>query len=354
MMSLSLYKYFTQSTFILVVILISGLFLSCSNAKTNNENRLVQPRIHGFNLVAPREVFSLDSLQKLKDTGAKWVAVVPYAFCNSVTGEIIFDHERQWWGEKPEGVSETIKMAHSLNLKVMLKPHLWVGGQGWAGDLEFENDSLWSFFEKQYSDYLMVYAQIADSLNVEMLCIGTEIRKSTSQRPNYWYKLIEDTKHNYKGLLTYAANWDEYDQIKFWNDLDYIGIDAYFPLSSEKNPKKSKLIKAWKQPIEEMKKISLQYNKPVLFTEYGFESIDYPTIGHWKVSKDTLSINFEAQKTAFESTYEALAGEKWWAGGLIWKWHLTQNGLQKRTKKAYTAQDKPALESIKNEFNQKQ
>jgi hypothetical protein len=341
---------FSKVIFRLVVALMISSFVSCSSGKTNNEIQFVNSRIHGFNLVAPRQVFSLDSLQKLKKSGAEWVAIVPYAFCNSTTGEIVFDHERQWWGEKPKGVSETIKMAHSLHLKVMIKPHLWVGGQGWAGDLEYESDSLWNVFEVNYEKYLTVYAKIADSLNVEMLCIGTEMRQSTRIRGAFWPDLIKHIKHNYGGRLTYAANWDEYNEIKFWGDLDYIGIDAYFPLSSDKNPNKSDLVKAWKKPLEEMEKVSYQFQKPIIFTEYGYESIDYNTTGHWNVSKDTLSVNFRAQKLAFEAVYEAIANENWWAGGFIWKWHLTQNGRQQRTIKAYTPQNKPAYDVIKKEF----
>ena len=340
---------FNLEVFILITVLIS-----CSSGKTNNENNSKKVSIQGFNLVAPRQVFSLDSLKKLKESGAGWVAVVPYAFCNAATGEITFNHERQWWGEKPEGVTETIKMAHSLDLKVMLKPHLWVGGQGWAGDLEFDNENLWSVFEDDYQKYLMVYANLADSLKVEMLCIGTEIRKSTSARIPFWLNLIQLTKKNYSGLLTYAANWDEYNQIEFWDQLDYIGIDAYFPLSSEKIPLKNELVVAWGKPIKEMKEVSQKFDKPILFTEYGYESIDYNTIGHWNVSKDSLPVNFEAQKIAFDAIYEALYSETWWVGGFIWKWHLTQDGKQKRTIKGYTPQDKPALEVIQKEFTLKQ
>lgn len=307
-------------------------------------------RINGFNLVAPPQAFPIDSLQSVKNTGAEWVSVVPYAFCNAQTAEIFYDRPRQWWGEKPEGIKETILMAKSLGMKVMLKPHLWVGGQGWAGDLEFKSDSLWHVFEQQYAQYINTYSKIADSLDVEIFCIGTEIRKSTETRNDFWNHLISNTRQHYKGKITYAANWDEYNQIKFWNELDYIGIDAYFPLSDEKSPTKDELINTWELPMKEMKNISDKFNKQILFTEYGYESIDYNTMGHWKLSKDTLNVNFENQKIAFEALYESLNSTKWWQGGFIWKWHLNRNGLNKRTVKAYTPQNKLALKAIEAEF----
>ncbi|WP_139828064.1 glycoside hydrolase family 113 [Marivirga sericea] len=315
------------------------------------DSRTAKPeKIKGFNLVAPPQVFPLDSLQKVKEVGASWVAIVPYAFCNAQTGEITFDHQRQWWGEKPTGVKETIIMAKSLGFRIMLKPHLWVGGQGWAGDLEFESDSLWEVFEEQYTAYISTYAKIADSLNVEIYCLGTEIRKSTGSRNDFWIELISKSRSTYSGKLTYAANWDEYDQIEFWNQLDYIGIDAYFPLSEKKSPTTQELIKAWLEPKKEMKKISEKYHRPILFTEYGYESIDYNTMGHWKLSKDSLSVNFDNQKIAFRALYQTLNQEDWWVGGFIWKWHLTRNGLHRRTVKAFTPQNKPAIETITSAF----
>jgi hypothetical protein len=232
----------------------------------------------------------------------------------------------------------------------MLKPHLWVGGQGWAGDLQFDSDSTWKVFENQYETYLMNYVHIADSVNVEMLCLGTEIRQSTKSRKGFWDKLISQSKFHYKGKLTYAANWDEYDQIDFWDQLDYIGVDAYFPLSEVKNPSKEDLILAWEQPKKEMKKLSDRYQKPILFTEYGYESIDYNTMGHWKLSKDSLSVNFQNQSIAFEALFESFHSEDWWAGGFIWKWHLDRTGLHRRAIKAYTPQDKPALQTIQSAY----
>lgn len=336
---------------LLTLTLVVILAFYFKNGSEDSSSGFRQDRIDGFSLVAPRDVFLLDSLKKVKATGAEWVALVPYAFCDAATGEITFDHPSQWWGEKSEGIKESIMMAKSIGLKVMLKPHLWVGGQGWAGDLTFSKDSLWNNFESDYTAYLMNYAQIAETMQIEIFCIGTEIRKSTELRAHFWQKLIPSIRSVYSGKLTYAANWDEYENVGFWKELDFIGIDAYFPLSDAKNPSTLDLEMGWQIPLKQMREVSKRVNKPILFTEYGYESIDYPAMGHWNVSKDSLEINFSAQKTAFEAMYNVLQNESWWSGGFIWKWHLTQNGLQQRTIKAYTPQNKPAMEAISKAFN---
>ena len=332
---------------LILTLIITAWILASESPKEKLSNRL-----NGVNLVAPRQPFQLDSLRTVQAIGANWVAIVPYAFCNSQTAEITFNHQRQWWGEKPEGVIESIKMAHSLGLKIMLKPHLWVGGQGWAGDLSFASDSLWQVFERHYEMYIGTYIKIADSLQVELVCIGTEVRQSTAQRNEFWQKLISQSKLQYSGKLTYAANWDEYENIDFWDQLDYIGIDAYFPLSEEKFINKDGLMRAWQMPKTEMRRLSEHYQKQILFTEYGYESIDYNTMGHWNISKDSLSVNFENQAVAFAALYDSFQSEDWWAGGFIWKWHLDRTGIGKRTSKAYTPQDKPAINVIRDHFFQ--
>ncbi len=82
-------------------------------------------------------------------------------------------------------------------------------------------------------------------------------------------------KQTYHGKLTYAANWDDYKKFPFWEKLNYIGVDAYFPLSSDKIPSVNSLQKSWKKYIDEMEKISLKHNRPILFTEYGYRNVDY-------------------------------------------------------------------------------
>jgi hypothetical protein len=62
---------------------------------------------------------------------------------------------------------------------------------------------------------------------MELFCFGTELGIQSQKRLQYWAQLIVKKK-NIKGKLTYAANWDDFDK-PFWNELDYIGIDAYFP-----------------------------------------------------------------------------------------------------------------------------
>ena len=78
---------------------------------------------------------------------------------------------------------------------------------------------------------------------------------------------------HYPGPLTYAANWwQEYDRIAFWDALDYIGVNAFFPLSQAANPPLATLRQSAAQIAQEIAQVHRLTGKPVLFTEVGFKA----------------------------------------------------------------------------------
>ncbi|NJK82690.1 MAG: hypothetical protein HC912_01615, partial [Saprospiraceae bacterium] len=210
-------------------LIILFLATDCQQQLTSRSalEHLPKP-IEGLSFVAPPRPFSSDPMPLVKSVGAEWIAVIPYGFTRLGDSVVHFDENKQWWGEGRAGCEETIRLAHAAQLNVMLKPQIWIP-QGWTGDLDFENDQQWAIWEKSYEDYLLRFATLAAEKKVAMLCIGTEFKISVQKRPDFWRSLIAKVRTQYSGKLVYAANWDEYPLISFWDDLDYIGINAYFP-----------------------------------------------------------------------------------------------------------------------------
>lgn len=332
---------------IIARLLCFGVFIVVGFSKVLTTDK-PKAMINGVSLVAPRDQIEGDHLLPVKNLAANWIAIIPYAFINPNHPEVTFDHERQWWGERTEGTIATIKMSQALGLKIMLKPHVWIRGQGWAGDFSLQNEEQWKLWSESYTKYLIHYAKIADSLAVDMLCIGTEFRMLVKEKPSYWINLIEKIRLVYSGKLIYAANWDNYEQVKFWDQLDYIGIDAYFPLSEEKTPNPDNLNERWKRLTPKLQDFSRRHNRNIVFTEFGYQSIDYTTAGHWKYNQDTLQINLTAQRNAYQSIFESLWSESWFSGGFVWKWHAWHERYGGPTCKRYTPQNKPSEELIKD------
>ena len=333
------------SSFIIITLVI-GLLSFNKDSERNI-------KINGMSFVAPRNEISMNELMPLQKINAGWIAVIPYSYIRKGEAEVLYHPKRQHWGETPVGVAKTIEMAHNLNMKVMVKPHVWVSGQGWAGDFELDSEEKWQIWEESYSRYILTFAQLADSINAELFCIGTEFRKAVVQRPDYWKGLIKKVKEVYKGKITYAANWDNFENVPFWEDLDYIGVDAYFPISEEKTPTKNLLIGRWTENKNQLKAQSDEYDKPILFTEFGFQSVDFTTDGHWKFNQDTLAVNLNSQAHAFDATFDVFWKEDWFAGGFVWKWHSNHESIGGFDCKRYTPQNKPAESVIKDWFSKK-
>lgn len=302
--------------------------------------------INGVSLVNPPRVIGMEEMGEVKRINAGWVGVIPYGFSRSGEPQVTFDSERQWWGERTEGSCMLIEYAKSHNLKVMLKPHVWVRGEGWTGDFDLNSEDDWKVWEKDFSSYILNYVRVADSLNVEMLCIGTEYRQPAKERPAFWRELIKDIRKVYDGKITYASNWDNYENISWWDAVDYIGIDAYFPLAEGAHPTIAEIEEGWEPIKVELASFSAKWDKPILFTEYGFQSANGAAGKHWELDKSSENINEQLQADAYQATYQALMDENWFAGGFLWKWHFTYQGGGRWRGTEWTPQNKPAEKVI--------
>lgn len=307
--------------------------------------------IKGITVVAPPTPMTDKALKRLKDIHTKWVAFVPYAFSRLGQPNVSFNNERQWWGEKSEGIESSIISARKVGLKIMLKPQVYIGG-GWVGDVDFASEIEWKKWEESYKAYIMEFAQIAAKHKVEMFCIGTEYNVAVKKRANYWKGLIKEIKQTYKGQLIYSANWDNYQEVTFWDELDYIGISSYFPLSQANNPTVNLLYKEWKPIKKTLKSFSRKHNKKIIFTEYGYLSVDGCAGKTWELEKDihSLTINHQAQSNAYDALWSSFGEEDFWGGGFLWKWFPDNMGHEGYIEKDYTPQEKPAELILKKWF----
>ncbi len=301
-------------------------------------------RIEGFNLEAPPAAFDPAEFDRIRELGAEWVSVIPYAFSVPGQTEVWFDSERQWWGETREGYTRSIRWAHEKGLKVMLKPQIWIRNQGWAGNFMIDDPHEARQWMKNYERYILQCAEVARDEGVELFCFSTEFRKMVEKYPHLWNELIDDIKTIYKGPLTYAANWDSYRNLEIWPRLDYIGIDAYFPLETSDPPDLQKIMKAWLPWKKEIIAFSKKLNKEILFTEYGYKSVKNSHHGHWKEGAGTP--DEEIQALCYEALFRTFYPEPRWRGGLAWKWFLHDLDHRRAHRKTGFSPQGKAAESV--------
>jgi hypothetical protein len=267
--------------------------------------------------------------------------VIPYGFTRLKEPKVHYNTDRQWWGEREEGVRETIRLAKTSNVKVVLKPQLYIPGS-WTGSLDYKTSAEWEQWEGDYTDYVMTFAKIATELDVPVFCVGTEFKISARKREQYWRNLIIQVRAIYKGKLIYAANWDEYMDVPFWDALDYVGINAYFPLKDTKTPSLESLKKAWEPHKKAIRHFYNKTKKPIVFTEYGYLSVDGCAHNTWELEGKvkTLAVNEQAQANALQALLETFWDEPYWYGGFIWKWFPNMRGGEGYNSRDYTPQGK--------------
>ena len=273
---------------------------------------------------------------------------MPFGSLSTINSpEIWFNANKQWFGETAKGVSQYASAFKKVGIKIMLKPQLWVRRGEFTGFIEMKTEEDWLALEKSYEDFILYHAENAKNINAEIFCIGTELEKFVLQRPKYWKNLIAKIKYIYKGKLTYAANWDEYKRLSFWNELDFIGVDAYFPLSDEQSPSIASLEKGWKIHKDEIKRIHQKFNKPILFTEFGYRSVDFFAKKPWLIDRMEGGVNLQNQVNGLQAIHNQFWKEDWFAGGFIWKWFHVHNRVGGEKDNRFTPQNKPSEAVLK-------
>lgn len=357
----------------------SGDYIRLPGGAQNNNSTYFAQRGHRFSLnchSGEKKANSIMSLDQLKVTLPKvrWVAPVVAWFANSLNAanckimpgveyennmevmhipwkvrhyDRVDAHKITKKDNKPiyggttadTAIIKYLQELRKRGYKVMFYPMLFVDttGKPWRGRITCKAQEVKSFFRNKggYNAFILHYARLTKNL-VDAFIIGSELRGLTT---------IHDEKFNFPAVqelvelakevrtimgsdvkISYAADWSEYhhtsggwynmDELWGCHDIDFIGIDAYFPLTDWKNTnydindaiaawdsgegfdffytdtertirKKLDIAYAWKNITwwwsnthinPDSKKTSwVPRSKKIWFTEYGFPSVDLAT-----------------------------------------------------------------------------
>lgn len=290
---------------------------------------------------------SVESLRVVKGLGSTWVAIIPTWYQDKCSTNRIYPTEST---PSDASVKFIIEKAHEMGMKVMLKPHLDVidtSEGGFRGEIMCGTDPEWEVWFNNYRDFIVHYAKMAQATKCEMLCIGTELTSIATIKEDKWKTIvIPPIKSAYKGPLTYAANWhDEYQFVKFWDKMDYVGIDAYFPLSDKKIPTYEEIKAGWAPWIKDMEEFQKRVNKPIIFPEVGYCSAEDITRMPWEEAVGR-PLNMRLQEDCYRAIFELFWPKEWFYGVYWWKWGTNKN-LGGKGNKSFTPQNKPSQELVR-------
>lgn len=287
----------------------------------------------------------------LSSVGVTWISQTPFAW-QQTPGDTSIRFEKEsgrkpWWGESYEGIATTTRYAKEHSIKTIIKPHIWLR-DSWPGEIEMQNEFAWKQWFKNYSAFILSYAALAQVEQAEILCIGTELQK-TLHRPE-WFVLIREIRSVYQGKLTYAANFNEFERVPFWKELDFIGIQAYFPLTRNEHPSVDDLTEGWQKPLAQIQALHDRLQMPIIFTEIGYKSTSDGTINPWQwpSQHDLNKISETTQANAYEAFFKECWHQPWLAGVYFWKWY--PQGSKRHAAIDFTPQGKAAENVMKQWF----
>ncbi|MBD3379588.1 MAG: hypothetical protein GF408_03895 [Candidatus Omnitrophica bacterium] len=285
-----------------------------------------------------------ESLEKLAGTGCNYVSIlVTWYQTNCWSGDI----RRKANTPSDESLVHAIRKAKELGMKVMLKPHLDLldkSDGSWRGEIGCLKESDWDKWFGKYTDFIMYYVDIAKKEDVEMFCLGTELSTAATVKGYLWKDLIAKVRKKYSGLLTYAAHWDRYRDIRFWEDLDYVGINAYFPLTEEIDPPYEDLIKGWGKWVDEIEEFQQRVDMPIIFPEIGCCSADGAAIRPWE-HYPRSEVNLRIQEDYYRALFETFWEKDWFYGAYWWYWGTNVN-MGGKYNRLFLLQNKPAEEVV--------
>jgi serralysin len=257
-------------------------------------------------------------------------------------------------------LASAARKAKALGMRVVIKPLVDVGrSDANRGDRALINKGTdRAAWFASYAAMLSGYVDVAKSVGADALVIGTGFTGMTDEPADWagWRAIAMGVRdQGYAGPLTFGANWDSiagdalsYDQRFFWDQMDYIGIEAYWPLASGSDPSVAALRRGWYRdvggygdnPVDLVRRLQAKYGKPVVFTGLGYASRtgtashpDKPRGG--RVADQPQQRAYEA---AFEVWSDVARHNPWFRG--IWWWDWPANG--RKAPGGYTTQTKPA------------
>ena len=330
---------------IIFALCLFFLLNTCAMTSINKE------KINGVSFVASRDSLIQKNVDPVIKLNANYAAIMPFGFIRDLQHpEVIFNSERQWFGETKVGVKQYIETLKEDHIKIMMKPQIWVWKGEFTGLIKMNTEEEWQQLENTYSSFILEYAQVAQDTQVEILCIGTELETFVANRPIFWNQLIQKIRAIYNGKLTYAANWNEFTKTPFWDQMDYIGIDAYFPLSDMQTPTVQDCKLGWQKHKAEIVAFYEQFKKPILFTEFGYRSVDFSAKAPWMSDRGMDKVNLEAQVNATHAIFDEFWKEEWFAGGFIWKWHHDYENVGGEKDSQFTPQNKPVEDIVRKYY----
>jgi len=240
-------------------------------------------------------------------------------------------------------VRHALERALSLGMKVAIKPHVDLDDGSWRGRIAPSDPNTWF---KSYQDFILPWVELAESVSATQFMIGTELA-GTIQHAQLWRETIDKIRAVFSGKLIYAASWDEAAKVPFWRDLDFAGIDFYFPITTRNDPSRFEILAGWQSWLERLHLLHQQTHRQILLTEIGYRSVDGAGLRPYEIGNEAAP-DLQEQADLYWAAMQATSAESWIAGLYWWNWLANGAGGEDNTD--YTPSGKLAEKELRNSW----
>ena len=293
----------------------------------------------------------LESLSEAKALGANTIALTSTSYVYDKTATNIYSTQQT---ESLENVGQAVVDAKANGFDVVLKPHIDQSTGEWRGRISTQNAEE---FLANYKKHILEWAKMGEEKGADILILTTELDQFlTAEYRDIWEDIIAEVRSEFSGQLSIAANWDA--PVAVFDLVDIIGINPYVALDTDGDGSVAEYMDQWHEPMlndwlakkieyqspfEYWKGLAETYDKPVMFTELGYRSMEATATRPMDFNLRN-GVDETEQAELFEAFYRTFANEDWVNGSLVWDWSADRAASEKREfwDSGYTVEGKEA------------
>ncbi len=261
-------------------------------------------------------------------------------------------------GPAADDLVAVMRYARGKGLKVVLMPRLELTqprGSEWRGTIQPAD---WTKWWESYEQVMDRFTQIAVDGDADVFVVGCELLTTLPEgHVARWVALIDKVRARFKGQVTFSTSWDTYEQVRFWDKLDCIGVGGHWDVTGRArlrdDPTGKEIAQHWADVRDNVLAFGKQVGRPVLLTQVGYPSVPWGLREPWNhVVPEGTSADTRAQSEGYRAFLSAWQGPGVLerpagsgdaarvAGVLFYEWDIGTTGGPFDT--GYGVQGKPA------------
>lgn len=289
-------------------------------------------------------------LDELVRMGVTWISLTPFGRVWSLSSTDIYMDFEAPYEDNRLAVRRMIEQAHERGIRVLVIPHLWVWNEeGWRGEIDFATPAEWEAYQESYRAFVLAWAMDAAAAGADAFSIGVECKSWSGRFGAFWTRFIRDVRSVFPGLLTYSANWDEVEDVLFWDQLDLIGVNAFYPLAQEDDASFATYLEGAERIADGVEEVARVLDMPVLFVEVGYTTRRNAAVQPWLWPDGMSDVAYSEaeQARALEASLSAFLPREFFRGFFLWRYYAYLDDVSQEAIWGFSTHAKTSEETLR-------